>query len=519
MGTTLVRTRATARHARTAASAASAATAAAPQPPAPVQAHTTPASHAGTTRRSLLRPLGIVGYDALEPALLAALATEEPLLLVSEHGAAKTLLLLRLATALGLELRHYNASLLQFDDLAGFPIPDEQGQIRYAAPPGAIWDAEVAFFDEIGRCRPDVANKLFPIIHERRIQGVPITRLRHRWAATNPPIDAHTATSRFSYDAVETLDPALADRFSWIVALPHFGDFSDADRRAIISGVGEQPIDGAHATVRELVSTARALIPGIRASGGGEIATYVDVLVSKLGAAGIHVGGRRAATLFRNVVAMRAAHLALGMPGDAQACLAAVLASVPDTVRRVISRATLQAAHEGAWQQVSLADDDPLRTLLAVREPLQRVLLSLTLPGLPMLARGDALCTGLAALPPMDALTVAWFVLPHLLAQPMVSLAATETVAGMVSDIAFMGVSVNGYHPQRTWALAVRSALSKTTLGDRDAEFLHGVIATHATPRGQLTGTALLPPHDLITHLISLRDVCAAALGRCRGDR
>ena len=97
--------------------------------------------------------------------------------------------------------------------------------------------------------------------------------------------------------------------------------------------------------------------------------------------------------------------------------------------------------------------------------------------------RGDALCTGLAALPPMDALTVAWFVLPHLLAQPMVSLAATETVAGMVSNIAFMGVSVNGYHPQRTWALAVRSALSKTTLGDRDAEFLHGVIATHATPR------------------------------------
>jgi hypothetical protein len=43
--------------------------------------------------RYLLRPLGVVGYDALEPALLTALATEEPLLLVSDHGAAKTLLL------------------------------------------------------------------------------------------------------------------------------------------------------------------------------------------------------------------------------------------------------------------------------------------------------------------------------------------------------------------------------------------------------------------------------------------
>ena len=76
-----------------------------------------------TAPRSLLRPLGVVGYGALEPALLAALATEEPLLLVSDHGAAKTLLLVRLAGALGLALRHYNASILQFDDLIGFPIP------------------------------------------------------------------------------------------------------------------------------------------------------------------------------------------------------------------------------------------------------------------------------------------------------------------------------------------------------------------------------------------------------------
>ena len=84
-------------------------------------------STAKLPRRLLLRPLGIVGYDAVEPGLLAALATEEPLLLVSDHGAAKTLLLLRLAESLGPTLRFYNASILQFDDLAGFPIPDERG--------------------------------------------------------------------------------------------------------------------------------------------------------------------------------------------------------------------------------------------------------------------------------------------------------------------------------------------------------------------------------------------------------
>jgi MoxR-like ATPase len=200
----------------------SAPTVAARLPPAP-------SPRGGTTaHRSLLRPLGIVGYDAVEPALLAALATEEPLLLLSDHGAAKTLLLVRLAEALGLELRHYNASLLQFDDLAGFPIPDERGGIRYAAPPGAIWGAEAVFFDEIGRCRPETANKLFPIVHERRIQGIELERLRYRWAATNPPVEALSADRLDDpYEGVEPLDPALADRFSYVVPLPRFADLSD----------------------------------------------------------------------------------------------------------------------------------------------------------------------------------------------------------------------------------------------------------------------------------------------------
>jgi MoxR-like ATPase len=220
--------------------------------PAAVASNTpAPAIAPSPTPRSLLRPLGVVGYDALEPALLAALATEEPLLLVSDHGAAKTLLLVRLAHALGLALRHYNASILQFDDLIGFPIPDDAGTIRYAAPPGAIWDAEVAFFDEIGRCRPDVANKLFPLIHEKRIQGVAIERLRYRWAATNPPPDAQEHDDYGRYDGVEALDPALADRFAFIVSLPRFADLGDADRRLIIGGIGDARIAKAAHTVRD----------------------------------------------------------------------------------------------------------------------------------------------------------------------------------------------------------------------------------------------------------------------------
>ena len=82
--------------------------------------------------------------------LLAALTTREPLLLIGRHGTAKSFLLERLAQALGLVYRFYNASLINYDDLVGIPLPDEtQTSLRYITTPTAIWDAEVVFVDEL----------------------------------------------------------------------------------------------------------------------------------------------------------------------------------------------------------------------------------------------------------------------------------------------------------------------------------------------------------------------------------
>ncbi len=139
------------------------------------------------------KALGLQGFKELAPVLLAALATEEPLLLIGPHGTAKTLLLTRVAAALGLTTRHYNASLLNFDDLVGFPLPGKNGCLEYVKTPAAIWGAGAVIFDEISRCRPDIQNKLFPIIHERKVQGLLLDGLRYRWAAMNPPsTDART---------------------------------------------------------------------------------------------------------------------------------------------------------------------------------------------------------------------------------------------------------------------------------------------------------------------------------------
>jgi MoxR-like ATPase len=459
-----------------------------------------------------------VGYDAVEPALLAALATEEPLLLISDHGAAKTMLLVRLAEAMGLTLRHYNASILQFEDLAGFPIPDDHGGIRYASPPGAIWDAEVAFIDEIGRCRPETANKLFPIIHERKLQGVALDRLRFRWAATNPPPeaadDAAIDGSAIIYEGVEALDPALADRFSYVVPLPRFADLSDADRALIVHGESTPSTDGAAARLRELVAATIALIPTLQESEGDAATAYVLALVPRLAAARIASGGRRAAMLRRNVLAVRAACIVLGRDGDERACCTALLASIPDIARRHVPRAVILAAHQAAWKECGMPQSDSTRALLSMRDPLQRAALSLTLPNVPTGLRGEALCGALAELPTYEAELLAWHLLPRVIAAALVPATAAETVAEVVGRVAASGRAVRGFGTQAEWARQLRRALARSSVPAEEVDYVHGVMVDAFAAPQSITG---LPASQgvsaLVERALAFRARCLAALG------
>src|ERR1700692_5073032 len=89
----------------------------------------------------LTRPLGLLGWETLEPVLMGALTTGDPLLLIGKHGTGKSFLLERLAQALGLVYRFYNASLINYDDLVGIPGPDEtRSSLPYSAQTTRIWD-------------------------------------------------------------------------------------------------------------------------------------------------------------------------------------------------------------------------------------------------------------------------------------------------------------------------------------------------------------------------------------------
>jgi len=101
---------------------------------------------------SRLARLGVLGFDAVEPVILAALVTEDPLLLIGPLGTGRTYLLNTLSETLGLEHRHYNASLVPFDDLIGFPYPDPDGTgVRFLETPATVWGAQSVLIAKWGQ--------------------------------------------------------------------------------------------------------------------------------------------------------------------------------------------------------------------------------------------------------------------------------------------------------------------------------------------------------------------------------
>ena len=342
------------------------------------------AAIAPAPRPGLIARLGLVGLEALEPVVLASLATGSPLLLIGPHGSAKSLLLERLAEALGLRWRHYNAALVNFDDLVGYPLPDAQGQLRFVETPASIWGAQAVFVDEISRARVDVQNRLFPIIHERRVQGIALPDLQHRWAAMNPPAGDDEDDAQ-AYAGSHPLDPALADRFALHASMPDWRSFGEAAQEAVIlaHAAGPDPLAGTLWTAA--IAQARAQLPMVEAQWAASIARYVRLLASLLAESGAQVSARRAGMLARNLAAIHAARLT----GDAQARIddsawVATLNSMPFAAcAQPLDGARLLACHREAWRMAAACADDPMVRILAERDPVARVRLALTATGLP----------------------------------------------------------------------------------------------------------------------------------------
>ena len=319
----------------------------------------------------VLRDLGIFGFDHIEPVILAALITEEPMLLIGQHGTAKSLLMTRISEALGLEFRHYNASLINFDDLIGFPVPSDDGQLKYVQTPATIWQAETAIFDEISRCQPEMQNKLFPLVHERKVQGLDLENLRYRWSAMNPPGDENDDNG---YLGSEPLDSALADRFVFVVKVPSWEQLGQANQCAIISGKSKRIRDRVGDTLRDCINRGKTLLKTAEKT-EKQVTAYVQALIPLLAETGLEVSPRRAHMFYQAILAVRAAASATVDESDlAKTTLLAVGNALPHRAQGIpVSEGKLLAAHRTAWEFAYTSPDNPMKAILATRDPRKRI--------------------------------------------------------------------------------------------------------------------------------------------------
>ncbi len=296
-----------------------------------------------------LQTLGVYGYEAIEPIVLAALVTEDPLLLIGKAGTGKTYLLNSLSEALGLEHRHYNASLINFDDLVGFPYPDSTlSEIRYLETPATVWQAESVLIDEISRCKPEHQNRLFSLVHERRIQGLAMPALRYRWAAMNP-CSIDQGDTDF-YEGSQALDQALADRFAFIIEVPDWDALSEQDQYNISDPRGEGVLSDDDGALKERVEQARYTFDQLLSKLPPALQEYAVTVVSLLSTSGIRLSPRRARQLTRNLLAITA--LNEGQL-DEEAFRLTLHSSIPHLAWGLPpDEATIYSAHRAAWDAV-----------------------------------------------------------------------------------------------------------------------------------------------------------------------
>ena len=355
-------------------------------------------SMALTARVGIFDQLGVVGFSSIEAPLLAALATDSPLLLIGPHGTAKSLLLNKIAEALDLSFRHYNASLLNFDDLVGFPLPSADGTLQYVKTPAAIWGAGAVIFDEISRCRPDIQNKLFPIIHERKVQGLPLVGLQYRWAAMNPP-DRDEDDS--GYLGSEPLDTALADRFPFVIDMPAWRTFTKEQQLEVIQSE-DQSIDPVHAQrlVQAIARTKSLLALTSEALEEG-MAAYVQTMFALLLQAGIALSPRRCAMLYRACLSVNAAALAIDSKASVtDTTLLALRSSLPQRALGIaISEVKLLSAHKEAMRLIQLAPNDPFKAILCESDPVEKIRLAVAAYKLPKPEFSRVIADALAQLP------------------------------------------------------------------------------------------------------------------------
>ncbi len=154
--------------------------------------------------------LGVVGWEKIEPTILAALAENVKICFVGTHGSSKTSVCVRLAKALlnvDVKFQRYDGPNVKHEEIFGITNVKAltEGRLEYIDHPQSIRNKEVVLWDEINRPNPMMQSKLNEVLLEGSIHGEKLN-LKWQFASANPSA---------KYDAFY-LQPQLAARLFFV---------------------------------------------------------------------------------------------------------------------------------------------------------------------------------------------------------------------------------------------------------------------------------------------------------------
>ena len=272
----------------------------------------------------LLEKLGIFGWkEQDENLILSSLLTGDPLLLIGNHGSAKTHIANKIGQAINRSFLCYDASKAMFEDILGFPNIEKlkNGVVEYVPSKVTIWDKELILIDELNRAIPELQSKWLEIIRSRKIMGHS-TCVKWVYACMNP----------LSYSATQALDDALIGRFAFFVYPPDVLQMDEKDRILVtthINGddapsisewsddiqmhtVSKQDTEETGLKIIEILKSAARHFSNLKVQMctlSEFLAKFADLLMRESNGE-VSLDGRRMGFIYRNILANRSIEIA-----------------------------------------------------------------------------------------------------------------------------------------------------------------------------------------------------------------
>lgn len=242
-----------------------------------------------------------VGWEIIEPVLLANIALRKPFILIGRHGTSKTTCAKKLGTLYGdKSIRFYDATKDDLVSIAGIPIPQKlgEGKLEFSRHNRTIWEAKTIVVDELSRANKENQNLWLEILQEKTCFGIPLS-YEVFIATMNPE----------SYSATFKVDGALLDRFYVVIPVPELQRGTTAETiKALLRMNLDNPrgdLNSIHQKIRSIHATHQQLSADERVFEGvlDYVSNFLEILLSQIDT---YISPRRYSQLLEEILALAA---------------------------------------------------------------------------------------------------------------------------------------------------------------------------------------------------------------------